>query len=182
MALIVEDGSGIADANAYADVDFVDDYCASRGIAAWSGDSATKEAAIINATEFLDYSFAWKGEIASETQGRRFPRKCLVDRDGRQIPADGIPPSILAAMAELSVLALSGPLIGGSGGVTSGSKGAIKRVKAEGVEVEYQGVQTHSAPMPQSNSLPDGAAEKIDRILAGLFKPAGGVMISLSKS
>ncbi len=182
MTLTVEDGSIVADANSYATLEFVNDYHTERGNTAWTGSDAAKEAAIIRATEFLDYSFAWKGEIVSDDQGMRWPRKCVKDRDGREIATDAIPTPILRALAELSILSLAGALIGGSAGSTSATTGAISRVKAGSVEVAYEAVQTVSAPTPGSNALPQGAAEMIDRILHGLFVSPSRVMVPLSKA
>jgi len=182
VALTVEDGSIVADANSYASLAFVDDYHEARGNSGWTGTDAVKEAAIIRATELLDASFAWRGEIVSNAQALRWPRSCVTDRDGREIAADEVPTQIQKALAELSLLCLAGALIGGSAGSSATATGAIKRVKAGSVEVEYQAGQMVPAPFGSSNMLPNGAAEMIDRILAGLFNAPNRYMTALRKS
>ena len=53
--LIVEDGTGLANANAYVSVEFADEYFSARGNQTWVGlGSADKEAAIIKATDYLE--------------------------------------------------------------------------------------------------------------------------------
>ena len=70
MALVVEDGSGLSGANSYATAAQADTYASDRGLSAWTGDTATKEAALIRATDYLEatYREAWLGYVA-ECQG-----------------------------------------------------------------------------------------------------------------
>lgn len=182
MALVVEDGSGLADANAYAALATVNAYHTARANAAWTGTDAAKEAAIIRATELLDASFAWRGEIATEAQALRFPRSGLTDRDGREIAADALPTQIQKACCELAALLIAGAGVGGDFGSTSTATGAVKRIKAGPTEIEFAAGQAPAAPASASNVLPDGAGELLDRILFRLFTPPGGPMIVLGKS
>lgn len=58
MTLVVEDGNGLPDANAYIDVAFADDYFTLRGVTAWNGaQTAAKEVAIVKATDYIDTVF-----------------------------------------------------------------------------------------------------------------------------
>lgn len=182
MALIVEDGSGLADANAYALLADANAYHAARANASWTGTDAAKEAAIIRATELLDASYAWRGEIATDGQGLRFPRSGLTDRDGRDIASDDVPTQIQKATIELAALLIAGAGVGGDFGSVATSSGAVQRVKAGSVEVEFAQGQRAASPAPASNVLPDGAGELLDRILFGLFDPPAGPMIVLGKS
>ena len=53
--MIPEDGTGLANANAYVSVEFADEYFSARGNQAWAGlGSADKEAAILKATDYLE--------------------------------------------------------------------------------------------------------------------------------
>lgn len=55
MTLVVEDGSGVVDANSYCDVAFADRYLGDRGRTDWLDDSVTgKEGFLIRATSYLD--------------------------------------------------------------------------------------------------------------------------------
>lgn len=60
--MIVEDGSGILNANSYVDINFVDAYATARGRIAWTDITvdATKEAAIIAATDYMENRFGWR--------------------------------------------------------------------------------------------------------------------------
>lgn len=103
MAFIVEDGTIVVDANAFAAVAFVDAYFADRAIAAWTGVQAVKEAAIIKATDYINNRFLFKGDKVDDDQALEFPRMvCDVDI--------GMPIKLQKATAEYALRALSGPL------------------------------------------------------------------------
>lgn len=86
MALIVEDGTGRADADAYVSVADADAYLADYGApASWSSATTTaKEEAIRRATRAMDalYGRRWKGVRKVRTQALDWPRVGVVDRDG----------------------------------------------------------------------------------------------------
>jgi hypothetical protein len=112
MAFIVEDGTGVEDANAGVSVEYVDEYCADRAMTEWTGDTATKRSAIIRATDYIENRFSFKGEPYSEDQGLHYPISDSYDADEddeTDEPAE-MPENYLKAIAEYSVRALSGPL------------------------------------------------------------------------
>ena len=53
MPLIVEDGTGKEDANAYVDVAFADDYFNFRSNSNWTGTTQEKESWIVRATDYI---------------------------------------------------------------------------------------------------------------------------------
>ncbi|MBF0374875.1 MAG: hypothetical protein HQL39_15825, partial [Alphaproteobacteria bacterium] len=66
MSLIVEDGSGLSDANAYVSLAYADGYHALRGNAAWAAaGQPARESALVRATDHLDRAFRWRGERRS---------------------------------------------------------------------------------------------------------------------
>jgi hypothetical protein len=65
ITIIVEDGTGVADANAYVDVDAVRAYALNRGVTLSDDDEVIK-AWIINATDYLE-----SGEVACKYQGHK---------------------------------------------------------------------------------------------------------------
>jgi hypothetical protein len=74
--LTIEDGTGIADANSYADATEARDYAAARGVtlpAAPGSGIDQVETWLILAAEFLD-SLDWIGLLASTGQGLKWPR------------------------------------------------------------------------------------------------------------
>lgn len=140
MALIVEDGTGVADAESYADVAFIDAHWAARPhldlSEAWSAaDTAAKEGAAREAAAYLDalLSDAYRGVRASYDQGLEWPRSEALDKQGLTLP--GVPPQLKKAVAELAGRAITAPL-----SEDQDLEGDIKRTreKYEGVEFETE--------------------------------------------
>lgn len=106
MALIVEDGSGLANAEAYASVAFADDYCDKRGIAIWATYTTTqKEARLRNGAEYIDNEFRGRfiGVKRTDTQARQFPRFQLEDEDGRYVSHESVPTPVAQANVEAAL-------------------------------------------------------------------------------
>jgi len=83
LTLIKEDGSGLANANAYADAADGDAYHEGHLYATdWTGaNSATKAAALVMATRFIDAYFQFRGFKAHDTQALQWPREFARDDD-----------------------------------------------------------------------------------------------------
>ena len=100
MALIVEDGIGLVNSNAYIDVAYLDDYAALRGIVL-TATVAEKEAAIITCTlDFMDVYYCYKGDKLNEDQALALPTDLV-----------GINNDIQNSCANGSVLQLKGLLL-----------------------------------------------------------------------
>lgn len=166
MTLTVETGAGLSDADAYASIATVDAYATARGLTAWTGADAAKEAAIREATVYLDTSYSWKGAIELETQALSWPREGVTDKEGREV--SGLPQRVIDACCELAVMKLSAAL------VTSQSSAEIASVQAGSVAVTYV----------NGNRVRE--AERfawVDRLLIGLHAGrAGGVNVALTKA
>lgn len=110
MALIVEDGTGLADANAYIDVAYADNYFGLREIGDWSGDTPVKEAAIIRATDYIGVRWGDKllGRKLHASQALDFPRQDLWYQGAR---VTGVPDNVKRATAEYALRALGGELM-----------------------------------------------------------------------
>lgn len=75
MALIVEDGTGLPNADSYLSVADADAYHAAMGNTAWQPlASAEKEAALRRATQYLDTRYRWRGQRLTTTQALEWPR------------------------------------------------------------------------------------------------------------
>lgn len=79
MSFIVEDGTGVADANSYATVEYADSYFKDRNITSWSGSATIKQALLIRATDYINTRFdgRFKGEqvyTEEPAQVMAFPR------------------------------------------------------------------------------------------------------------
>lgn len=157
MALVVEDGTGISNANAYISVSEADAYFSARNLlaTAWSGKTvAEKEAAILYATTYLDSNFYWLGHIKISDQALGWPRILVYDREGRSIDSNIVPQRIKDATAELALEALTKSL---SPSLPRG--GDVKRKKVSSLEIEYFSYASNSRTFPL-----------VRQILSGLFK------------
>lgn len=126
--LIVEDGTGVANAESLASVAFCDTYHADRGNAAWGAFTLqVKEQQLRKATDYAVavYNNAWSGLPVASGQSLPFPR--IVDSLNV-----GVPLSIKQAIAELALIAKTTPLMPN---VTRGKK----RVKIGPIDIEYDG-------------------------------------------
>ena len=110
MALIVETGLGVADADSYNTLAQLEQIAADRGWIDWINElvAAKKEAAAREAALYLDTISRYKGRRLKANQGLEFPREGLVDWDGT--PITGLPSRVRRAHALLARRALAAPL------------------------------------------------------------------------
>jgi len=118
--LIVEDGTGLGDANAYATVEYVDEYHSTRGIMSWTGTTEEKETAIVRATDYIETRWGPRFLAARQfpTQALSFPRVGLRTREGH--PVTGVPENVLRATAEyarraLTIILMPDPVVDDTG-------------------------------------------------------------------
>ena len=130
MALIVEDGTGKVDAEAYISVADATTYHAAYGnpaswVAASTGD---KENALRVAAQYLDgkYVLRWLGTRTNEDQALDWPRAGAVDPDEWTIEDDDIPTALEQANAIAALKVIDGdtllPDVTSAGTVSSESK------------------------------------------------------------
>lgn len=157
--LVVEDGSGIADAESYASLDQADAYCARKGIA-WVGSTADKHAALRRGTAWIDdtYRSRYPGcRVKGRGQGLEWPRDHARDGGGNIIEADEIPVELINATIEASARELAEP---NSLAPDLDRGGQIKTIKAGSVEIDYGGTAS-----------PNTTFQAIDNVLSGLLGP-----------
>ncbi len=113
MALITEDGTGLATAESYISEADADTYHSNFGHTDWTGTSAEKEEALRNATQFLDTKFLgrWRGQRLTQAQALAWPRSNVVDADEWFVESDEVPTAIARATAELALHALTEDLL-----------------------------------------------------------------------
>ncbi len=129
--LIVEDGTGLPNADSLTSLAFADEYHLARGNEAWGAIiNERKEQLLRKATDFTTYiigpSFA--GVRAVVGQSLPFPRYSVTDINLYSL---GVPIAIQEAVAELALIANTTPLLPTSTAVRK------KRVKVGPIEVEY---------------------------------------------
>lgn len=107
MAFVVEDGTGIANANSYASVTEADSYFSDRGFTTWTGTNAEKQGWLIQATDYIDSRFyaRFKGsvEFPDTPQALQFPRIGITG-------FTGIPLTLKRAAFEYALRAKASPL------------------------------------------------------------------------
>jgi hypothetical protein len=135
MALVVEDGTGLADANSYISVADADTYHSDRGHTDWTAAAAEeKEQALILATQYLDgrYRKRWKGYKSTTGQALSWPRLNVRDEDGYSL--DGtIPARLTYATAEAALAQIKGTEL--SPELERG--GQVRRERVGSLETEY---------------------------------------------
>ena len=179
MAIVVEDGSGIANANSYGSEDELSTYADDRGYTLGSGDA---EAALIRATMFIDsYRFRFPGyRVKGRGQGLEWPRFnafSQVPSTGRDlpipnyhsqnvnfgvvlIPANEVPLEIKQATFEAAIRETVTP---NSMQPDMDRGGLIKSIKAGSVAIDY----ADNAPAGSSTQV-------IDNILSGILLGGSG--------
>ena len=113
MAIIVEDGTLVADANAYITVQFFRDWHSVRGITAASADAgsyttALIEAAIVKATDYVDKRFGTKfvGSLRDRDQSLMWPRSDAFTNQDDYIQTTTIPKELKRGVVEYALIAL----------------------------------------------------------------------------
>jgi len=135
MALIIEDGTGVAGADAYSDVASCSAYATAYYGAALTGSPADKEAAIRRATAYLN-GLAWKGtRTLGRAQSLAWPRTGVVDCEGLSIGDAEIPLDLIYAQHELARAEFQSPGI--LTPAVSKANATVVREKVDVLEVEY---------------------------------------------
>jgi len=109
MALIVEDGTGVENANSYVDLAYANAYLNSILNELWmSYTDVEKEAAILRGMMYLE-GLNWKGDKADYYYCLEWPREGVIDRNHYLIPSDEIPEKVKKALCELAVREAENP-------------------------------------------------------------------------
>lgn len=130
--LIVEDGTGKVDAEAFATVEEADTRLASLGLTNWAILSEPeKEQALRRAAQFMEqrWRLRWKGVRYSGTQALAWPRANVI-AEGYLYPFDAVPTAVRHANIDLALCAAAGDL-------TPDPKPIVIRQKLGPLEREY---------------------------------------------
>jgi hypothetical protein len=103
LVLTKEDGSGKADANAYADATDGDAFHEGHLYAtAWTAaTSGNKAAALVMATRLIDAEYQFNGLRVKDTQALQWPRRqCRIPDFEDELPENAVPKDVLAATCE----------------------------------------------------------------------------------
>lgn len=167
MALIVEDGTGLATAESFVSVADASAYHTARGNAAWAAlaSDTVREQCLRRATDYIGeaYRLRWKGVRGSVTQALDWPRS-LVERPdygyagingyttisgNYYFPSNEVPVEVQRACAELALKASTSTLFEDQGVPVIREKvGPIETEYASGVTqgVRYAAIDAMLAP------------------------------------
>lgn len=106
VTLVVEDGTGLLDANSYTSVSSADAFIEINiHDTTWASTATdTKNKLLIWATQLIDRSISFKGTKRYPDASLRWPRTGVSDADGVEIDEDEIPETLQRAVAELARL------------------------------------------------------------------------------
>jgi hypothetical protein len=162
--IVVEDGTGLPNAQAYCSVAYLDAYLAERGIAHGHSLQEKESALVVAAKDWIDGEHTFKYEQLTATQALQFPRTEF-----------GFPDQIKLANAKAAYLQLKGALLVD---VTSISTTGV-------VESESKAV----GPLSKSVTYKSGSAQIYGRILpadlTNLLRPylsASGMMGTVARA
>jgi len=132
VSLIVEDGSGLANAESYISAAGADARMSAIGDATWAVlTTAQKEEALRRSTIYMEQAYRgrWTGLRMTREQALSWPRYgvCV---DGFYLPSDEVPADIANACADLALKAAAGDL---NEDLTRG----VVREKIGPIETEY---------------------------------------------
>lgn len=147
MALIVEDGTNVLNANSYIDDSYIESFLNSRGLLSETLDTTDKrESKALRAMDSLNV-LNYCGSRVFDDQSLPFPRKNITLSDNRKLDSDVIPKELKQAQCWLIYY------IDAGNDPASIKQQNIKREKVDVIEVEYQdGIQFNSVNV---NSLPN---------------------------
>lgn len=105
MALIVEDNTGLANAESYLSVVDFKSYCDKWGYSYAGNTDTVIEQKLRLATAYIDTIFRYKGIRFVSTQMLEFPRSSLIDWSGYEVA--NVPARVIKACAELAYKSFS---------------------------------------------------------------------------
>lgn len=137
MAFTVEDGTGVAGANAYCTVAFYKAHQKDRGVAVTQGGGEI-EVAIVKATTYMESRWRFVGVRKTAAQGAHFPASHGFYWDGRVVPNDEVPIEVQESCADYTLIALTEELAPAPTFDDSNAIITKRREKAAVVEEEYE--------------------------------------------
>lgn len=136
MSFIVEDGTGVANSNSYEAIAGFESYWTDRGVDYSATTTATKQAWLIKATQYLDINMNWRGSKTDIDNSLEWPRINIPNVD-----SDEMPVKLKSATSELAAVFNSQSDIYGA---TAG----VKSKKIGKVSISYNPAKTDSALKP----------------------------------
>lgn len=165
MALIVEDGTGMANSNTYVDEQQARDYADARGIEL-PADDADVGAMLISAMDYLEAQRArYQGSKTHPgVQALQWPRTGVILDCSYQLPDNVIPVELKNAQMQLALEVFAGNTL-----MPSSDGRVVKREKVDVIEREFM-----TGSDLGTGGLPSPSFPAVDALLAPLFNACGG--------
>jgi hypothetical protein len=139
MALIIEDGTGKADATSFVTRAEYIAYAVARGVVVADADASDVD--LIKAVDFL-LAQCWRGDPTVEGQALPFPRTAYDYYGAVRFPVDEVPSAVKRAQMDLALASKSGlslmPNFEGGASIT--------REKIGPIETEYAEATIYNSP------------------------------------
>lgn len=131
--MVVEDGTGLPDANSYVDLNDAQQWIDLQlNYAAWDALSSDQMSQwLILASSFLDTYFIWNGYKEYAASGLRWPRTGVYDQDGNPVAADSVPLAVSRATAEMGVFLMRGERTGDP------AMSGIRELKVDVIDLKF---------------------------------------------
>lgn len=168
MPLIIEDGTGVENANSYATLAELAAYCTPRGLTLPATDEL-KEKALILACDKLE-TYRYKGTKTDSEQPLLWPRQNVYVDDGDEYPlgSDVIPNRLKNAQCQLAAESAAGANL-----QPTGTGREIVKEKADVLEVQY-------APTGSGTVTPQ--FNKAEDLLSPLLKSGGAFSLVTARA
>jgi len=144
ITLVVEDGTGLANANTYATLAEANTYIAANihANATWDNlDDDDKKYLLIWATRYIDQRTTWAGLPTTTTQALQWPRAGAYDRNGISVANNVLPLPVKDATCEMARYLMTDDRS------VERSQDALKSVKVDVIEVDFlQGYKLTEVP------------------------------------
>lgn len=147
MALVIEDGTGVAEANSYVTAEEIIEYAAARGVVILPG-----EAVDILAIKSADYmsTLCYLGRIAYPgEQWLNFPRRCLVAGDEAEDAILEIPYAVKKGQLQLALDVFNGIDLMPS----RNAEPKLKKRKTGPIEREYFEASDYTPDIPFATAI-----------------------------
>lgn len=167
IKLIVENGSGVENANSYVSADYVENYMMLRNYTIWTTQSEyVKRASIIKAMDYIDHLYNWKGVRKFRDQNLAFPRENIRDDEGFDVSGI-IPVALKKAVCEAAFYVYNQYSLYAK----KDPKGDLKKDKKSattGTEIEKEYFSSKETKIDYTSIY-----ESLDNFLRGLYIPKG---------
>lgn len=143
IAIILEDGTGVANANSYVSIDDIKAYASGRGISLPTSDDAIASL-LVEAYDFvITYECKFSGSRTFPlTQTGAWPRK-EATMYGEDLASDVIPGPVKTAQMQIAIAANTGIVL-----FPSQTGAAVKREKIGPIDTEYENGTWSASNLP----------------------------------